>query len=141
MTDSFAHRPYARWAHIALRIFASMTIMQHGAQKLFGVLGGTTQAFGTLMWFGGIIEFFGGALVLIGLFTRPAAFILSGMMASAYFMMHAPKGFWSIANGGEPSSLLSFIFLYFAATGAGALSFDYIRSRRNNSDDVLTRKV
>ncbi len=136
MTDSIAHHPYARWAHIALRIFASMTIMQHGAQKLFGVLGGTAQAFGGLMWFGGIIEFVGGAMVLIGLFTRPVAFIVSGMMAAAYFMMHAPKSFWSIMNGGEPASLLSFIFLYFAATGAGALSLDYIRSRRNNSDVV-----
>lgn len=133
MADQFTtHPPYARWAHVLLRIYASLVIMQHGAQKLFGVLGGVPQSVGSLLWFGGIIEFFVAFLVLIGLYARPAAFLVSGMMASAYFMVHFPQGFWPVENGGEPSSLLCFIFLYFAATGAGAYSIDYRRNRANN---------
>jgi putative oxidoreductase len=142
MADLTAHHPpYARWAHVLLRVIASAAFMQHGAQKLFGVLGGTAQAMGTLPWFAGVLEFFGGALVLIGLFTRPVAFILAGEMAVAYFMAHFPQGFWPVQNYGEPAVLFCFIFLYFAATGAGAISLDYIRLRRNRSDDSLTRDM
>lgn len=130
MADSLAPGfPFARWAHVLLRVVASLAIMQHGAQKLFGVLGGVSQPLFSLMGLGGVIEFVGGLMVLIGLFTRPAAFILSGMMASAYFMVHFPQDFFPVLNGGEPSMLFCFIFLYFAATGAGAFSVDYTRAR------------
>ena len=72
MADQFVtHPPYARWAHVLLRVYASMVIMQHGAQKLFGVLGGEVQSVGSLLWFGGIIEFFVAFLVLIGAATIP----------------------------------------------------------------------
>jgi putative oxidoreductase len=136
MSDLFAqHPPYARWAHVLLRIFAGAIIMQHGAQKLFGLLGGmggtgASAHMGTLMWVGGIIEFFGGLLVLIGLFTRVAAFLLAGMMATAYFTVHVERAFWPIINHGELALTLCFVFLYLASTGAGAVSFDYARARR-----------
>ena len=71
----------------------------------------------------------GGRLFLLGLFTRPVAFILSGMMAIAYFMAHAPKSFFPVVNGGEPAMLYAFIFLFFAAAGAGSWSLDALRSR------------
>lgn len=136
MSDLFAnHPPYARWAHILLRIFAGALVMQHGAQKLLGLFGGVdgagaTAAVGTIAWFGGWIELVAGTLVLVGLFTRPAAFILSGELAVAYFTVHAKRGFWPIINKGELAVSLCFIFLYLAATGAGAFSLDYIRTRK-----------
>ncbi len=109
--------------------------MQHGAQKLVGILGGIdgaghTATLGTLAWVAGIIELIGGALVFVGLFTRPVAFIIAGELAVAYFMVHAPRDFWPIVNKGELAVALCFIFLYLAATGAGAFSLDYIRTRR-----------
>jgi putative oxidoreductase len=101
--------------------------MFHGAQKLFGAFGGMgghgATAF-TLFWFAGILEFFGGLLILLGLLTRPVAFILCGEMAVAYFMVHAPGGFWPIQNKGELAVLYCFIFLYLAAAGPGPLSLD-----------------
>lgn len=139
MTDLFAHHPpYARWAHVLLRLFAGAIIMQHGSQKLFGLLGGMGGAgevahIGTLLWFGGIIEFFGGLLVFVGLFTRIAAFLLAGELAVAYFTVHFQRGFWPILNHGELAVALCFIFLYLAATGAGAISLDYIMARRRPS--------
>jgi putative oxidoreductase len=79
----------------------------------------------------GILEFFGGLLIVLGLFTRPVAFILSGQMAVAYFMVHAKQGFWPINNHGELAVLYCFVFLYFAAAGAGPLSLDYLIRRKN----------
>lgn len=132
MTDHpLQHPPYARWAHILLRLFAGALFAQHGAQKLFGVLQSPmTAPIGSQFWFAGIIEFFGGLLLILGLFTRPAAFIAAGEMAFAYFTVHIKQGFWPILNKGEPAILFCFTFLYFAATGAGAFSLDYLRSRR-----------
>lgn len=132
MTDhALQHPPYARWAHILLRLFTGAIIAQHGAQKLFGVLDSPMVAqVGTLFWFAGIIELFGGILLILGLCTRPVAFIVSGEMAVAYFMNHFPHGFWPVLNKGELAVLLCFNFLYFAATGAGAFSFDYLLARR-----------
>ena len=142
MADLTAHHPpYARWAHVLLRVVASAAFMQHGAQKLFGVLGATAVPTGSLPWIAGVIEIVGGALVLIGLFTRPVAFLLAGEMAVAYFMAHAPNSFWPAVNKGELTVLYCFIFLYFSATGAGAVSLDYIRLRRNRSEDSVTRVV
>jgi putative oxidoreductase len=115
-----------------LRIIAAFLFMQHGAQKLFGFLarqpGGTAPLF-SMMGFAGILEFFGGLLILLGLFTRPVAFVLSGQMAVAYFMTHAPNGFWTLRNGGELAVLYCFLFLYLSAVGGGAWSLDSLWRR------------
>lgn len=118
----------------ALRIASSFMLMTHGAQKLFGWLGGmggsgATAQFPALPWFAGVIEFFGGLLVLVGLFTRPVAFLISGELAVAYFMVHAPMGFWPVLNHGEPAALFSFIFLAISAFGAGPWSLDRMLRR------------
>jgi putative oxidoreductase len=138
MPELFAHHPpYARWAHVLLRLFAGAIIAQHGAQKLFGVLGGLGGTPGAAapflhqFWFAGVIELFGGILLILGLFTRVAGFIMSGEMAVAYFTVHAHNGFWPIQNKGELAVTLCFVFLYFAATGAGAVSLDYLLARRS----------
>jgi len=81
------------------------------------------------MWTAGIIEVAGGALLLLGLFTRPVAFILSGEMAFAYFMAHHPRNFWPILNNGEITVLFCFLFLYLSAAGGGALSADRLRGK------------
>lgn len=131
MSDPLTQHPrHSQWAHAALRVFAGAVIMQHGTQKLFGAFGGHIAAMGTLQWSGGMIETIGGALVIIGLFTRVAAFIMAGEMAVAYFMFHAPRGFWPVINHGEVPVLLCFIFLYLAATGPGPFSLDWARTRR-----------
>ena len=83
---------------------------------------------GSLFGIGGILEIVGGALIVLGLFTRPVAFVLAGMMAVAYFMFHAPAGFYPIVNGGELAVLYCFIFLFFAAQGPGSLSLDARRA-------------
>lgn len=110
-----------------LRIITGFLFMAHGAQKLFGFLappGAPSAAMGSLIWVAGVLEFFGGLLFLIGLFTRPVAFILSGLMAVAYFMAHAPGGFWPLQNKGETAVLYCFVFLFFAAAGGGVWSVD-----------------
>lgn len=112
-----------------LRIVAGFLFMQHGAQKLFGLLGGTQVQLVSLMGFAGILEFFGGLLILIGLATRPVAFILSGQMAFAYFMVHSHANFWPILNGGDLAVLFCFLFLYLSAAGAGPWSVDQIIKR------------
>jgi len=115
-----------------LRIVTAFLFMQHGAQKLFGLLGGFRGGppeFLSLSWFSGVFEFFGGLLLLLGLFTRPVAFILSGMMAVAYFKVHAPRGFWTIQNTGELAALYCFVFLYLSAAGGGPWSLDSIWRR------------
>ncbi len=120
-----------------LRVVAGFLFMHHGGQKLFGWFGGmpggaTAQAF-TQPWIGGVLEFFGGLLLLLGLFTRPAAFVISGEMAVAYFEFHQPGGLLPIQNHGEPAVLYTFIFLFFAAHGGGEWSLDALRARRKNA--------
>ena len=110
-----------------LRIIAGLAFAQHGAQKLFGLLGGQAVELTSQRGLAGIIEFVGGIMIAIGLFTGPVAFLASGEMAWAYFQQHAPRGFWPIQNGGELAVLYCFIFLYFAAVGSGKLSIDAIR--------------
>jgi len=105
-----------------MRIAAGLLFACHGAQKLFGLFGGTGAASGTLITIAGIIEFFGGALIALGLWAGFAAFIASGQMAAAYFMVHASGGFWPIVNQGELAVLYCFVFLYIAAKGSGSLS-------------------
>ena len=115
-----------------LRIVAALLLMQHGAQKLFGFLAqpqAPRPGLFSMIGVAGVLEFFGGLLLLIGLFTRPVAFILSGMLAVAYFMVHAPQGFWPILNRGELAALYSFLFLYLAVAGGGAWSIDRLWRR------------
>jgi putative oxidoreductase len=102
-----------------LRIVAGQLIAQHGAQKLFGVLGGKAVPLASQSGLAGLIEFVGGLLIAIGLFTPIAAFIASGQMAAAYFIAHAHQGFWPILNRGELAALYCFVFLYIAFRGAG----------------------
>src|SRR5215210_9184200 len=138
--DSFQSKWAPRLLSL-LRIVAAFLLMQHGAQKVLGVLiptpaPGAPSSHGTfsllsLMGVAGILEFLGGLFVLLGLFTRPAAFILSGLLAVAYFLSHAPQGFWPILNRGELAALYSFIFLYLAVAGGGAWSIDRLLQRSN----------
>ena len=111
-----------------LRVVTGLLLMQHGAQKLFGFPAGPnaqpTPPLVSTMGFVGVLEFFGGLLFLAGLFTRPVAFILSGLLAVAYFMAHAPQGFWPVLNRGELAALYSWVFLYFAVAGGGPWSLD-----------------
>lgn len=118
-----------------LRIVAGFLFWAHGAQKLFGILGRDTPVeFFTLMGLAGILETVGGVLLVLGLFTRPVAFILSGQMAWAYFSVHAPQGFWPIQNNGELAALYAFVFLYLAARGGGDFSIDgVIRLRKDRT--------
>lgn len=132
---------YQRLPLALLRIVAAAVMMQHGVQKLFGLLGGVDGHGGTvaiMSQFGvaGILETFVALLVLVGLFTRPAAFILSGEMAVAFFQMHFPRAFWPVQNGGETPVLLCFIFLFFAAFGAGSFSLDALLSRKVEPDST-----
>ena len=106
------------------RVVIGFLFACHGAQKLFGVLGGQRMLGNPLMLAAGILEFFGGSLIALGLFTRPVAFLLSGEMAVGYFRGHAPHGFFPIVNHGELAVLYCFIFLYMATRGAGPLSLD-----------------
>src|SRR5690348_8583517 len=109
-----------------LRIVAGFMFMLHGAQKLLGFpapFPSHIELF-SLLGLAGILELFGGALVMIGLFTRPVAFILAGEMAFAYFMRHFPRSFWPVVNAGDAAVLYCFVFLYIAAAGAGPWSID-----------------
>ncbi|MDI1310145.1 MAG: DoxX family protein [Methylotenera sp.] len=120
----------SKWAPYILgilRIITGFLFLQHGSAKLLGMphiamFDGLQLV--SLMGLAGVLELVGGTLVMIGLFTRPAAFILSGQMAVAYFMAHAPGGFLPILNQGELAVMFSFVFLYFSAAGSGAFSLD-----------------
>src|SRR5919112_469826 len=129
--DSF----YSTWGPrllSVLRIVAGFLLMQHGMQKLLGLPApmptGTVPLL-SLFGFVGVLELGGGLLLLLGLFTRPAAFILSGELAAAYFMAHAPQGFWPLLNQGELAALYSFLFLYLAVAGGGAWALDRLLRR------------
>jgi putative oxidoreductase len=116
-----------------LRIAAASVYVAHGTQKLFGVPGHPFHApvfAATLLFAAGVIETVGGTLMLLGLFTRPVAFVLSGQMAFAYFTQHAPGGTWPILNGGELAVLYCFIWLFFCVAGPGPISLDALRGRR-----------
>lgn len=107
------------------RILFGVMLTSHGAQKALGAFGGVpagTPAF--IVWVAGSIELVGGMLIAVGLLTRPAAFLVSGLLASAYFMAHAPRGFWPIQNGGELAIIYCWVSLYLAAQGPGAFALD-----------------
>lgn len=111
-----------------LRIVAAILFIEHGTQKLFGFperMGGmAAPEMFSLMWWAGALEVVGGALLLLGLFTRPVAFLLSGQMAFAYWMAHAPKAIYPVHNGGDAAILFCFLFLYFVFSGPGVWSLD-----------------
>jgi putative oxidoreductase len=113
-----------------LRIVAALLFIEHGSAKLFGFpdvpMFENLDLF-SLLGLAGVLEFFGGLLLLVGLFTRPVAFILSGEMAFAYFMAHAPRDFFPVINEGDAAILYCFIFLYIAIVGGGVWSVDYAR--------------
>lgn len=114
-----------------LRIMAALIFLSHGSQKLFGFpTAEFTLAAFTLPWIAGVLELLGGALLALGLFTRPVAFVLSGMMAVAYFIAHAPQSFFPALNGGDAAILYSFVFLYLVFAGPGPWSIDALRVRR-----------
>ena len=127
--------PASKWSswgpqlQSVLRIVAAALFILAGTTKLFAFPTGVPPAGGTVplvsqAGFGAVLEVFGGGLLLLGLFTRPVAFLLAGEMAVAYFQFHAPKGFWPGVNGGLPAVLFCFIWLYFSAAGAGPWSLD-----------------
>lgn len=118
----------------ALRIMSGLLFVAHGTTKLFGwppteMFAQAPETF-TLIWFAGVIELVGGALIALGLFTRPAAFICSGQMAAAYFIAHAPQATFPVQNGGDASILFCFVFLYIAAAGPGAWAVDGLISKK-----------
>ncbi|MGF9564072.1 DoxX family protein [Neorhizobium sp. JUb45] len=116
---------YRPQALAVLRIIAALLFIEHGTMKLFGFPAAMGEgALPPLMLVAALLEVVGGALLVIGLFTRPVAFILAGQMAVAYFMAHASKGFWPALNGGEPAILFCFIFLYLVCAGPGAWAVD-----------------
>jgi putative oxidoreductase len=117
-----------------LRVVVGLLFLQHGGMKIFDWFGGLPAGHPALLsqyWIAGVLEFYGGLAILLGLFTRPVAIILSGEMAVAYFLSHHPKGFWPIQNRGELAVLFCFIFLFLAAHGGGDWSIDSLLRREN----------
>ena len=120
----------ALWAPRVLSIVAALIFFEHGTQKLLGFPAHPNPpAVLSLSWTAGLLELVGGALLLVGFYTRPVAFILSGEMAFAYFIGHAPRGFFPVLNGGDAAILYCFVFLYFVFSGPGPWSLDAMRER------------
>jgi putative oxidoreductase len=118
-----------------LRIVAAVMFILAGTTKLFAFPAGIPPNGGTVslmseLGIGAVLEVFGGALLVLGLFTRPVAFLLSGEMAVAYFQFHFPHNFWPVINGGVPAVLYCFLWLYFSAAGAGPWSLDTYRASK-----------
>lgn len=140
MNDSNLASRWRSWAPYLLslvRIVLAFVFMQFGTAKLFGfpapvMPGGGTAPLTSLAGIASVLETFGGFFLLLGLFTRPVAFLLSGEMAVAYFYGHAPQGFWTVLNQGAPAVLFCFIFLYMSAAGGGPWSVDALWSRHQS---------
>jgi putative oxidoreductase len=121
---------------LALRVISALVLFEHSTVRAFGFPTNPDRPFRgapdpfTRPWFATVLELVGGTLIILGLFTRPASFVLSGLMAFAYFIAHAPEHFFPIINRGEPAVLLCFIFLYLAANGAGPYALDAVLGRR-----------
>lgn len=128
---------WSRWSPYVLslvRIVVALMFFEHGLSRLFGFPQPLpTPTLFSLYWFAGAIEFAGGALLLVGLATRAAAFVMSGEMAFAYFISHAPHSFFPILNRGDSAILYCFVFLYFVFAGGGPWSLDAWLSRRQTS--------
>ncbi|MEQ1942847.1 DoxX family protein [Mesorhizobium sp. VNQ89] len=122
-------QPWAPHILSILRILAAATFLTHGTMKLFGWPAPFPYPLNGLLYTAAILEVVGGLLLVIGLFSRPVAFILSGLMAFAYFLGHASGGFFPALNGGEPALLFCFVFLYIAAAGPGPWSLDAAQGR------------
>ena len=112
-----------------LRVVSALIFMAHGTQKLLGFPAAPNSgpAMFSLPWTAGLFELIGGILLAMGLFTRPVAFVLSGVMASAYWIAHAPRSAFPVLNGGDAAILYCFVFLYLAVAGGGAWSLDNVR--------------
>ena len=121
-----ALQPYAIGV---LRIVAGLLYFEHGTQKLFGFPIPGPETLSTLPLISGLLEVIGGALIILGLFTRPVAVVLSGHMAFAYWLAHAPQGAFPVGNGGDAAILFCFVFLLLVTTGSGAFSLDNRRDR------------
>lgn len=132
------------WLLSILRVVSAFLFLLHGSQKLFGFPGGGPpqliefdKLWSVVPGLAGTLEFFGGLLLLVGFATRPVAFILSGMMAFAYFMAHAPGSFWPVLNRGDAAILFCFVFLYLSGMGPGPFSVDHLivrgRTRRSRT--------
>lgn len=114
-----------------LRIMTGLLFLAHGTQKLLGFPAAEwSPPFLSIFWFAGVLELVGGILIILGLFTRPTAFILSGLMAFAYFIGHAGESFFPVNNGGDAAILYCFIFLYLVFAGAGSISLDAKRLKQ-----------
>jgi putative oxidoreductase len=117
-------RPYEPHLYAAMRAVTGFLFLWHGMQKVVGIPGGQPEAPAFVLWTAGPIELIGGVLVMIGLFTRPAAFVSSGLMAFAYWMAHGMNALLPVQNQGELAVLYCFVFLYIAARGGGRFSID-----------------
>jgi putative oxidoreductase len=131
-----AIRSWEPYTRSVLRIVAGLTYSLHGYQKMFGLFGGmggtgAKPPFLSLLWTAGVIETVGGALLILGLFTTPIAFILSGEMAVAYFIRHFPRSPWPIMSGGELAVVYCFLFLYLFTAGPGAWSLDNLLRKKS----------
>jgi putative oxidoreductase len=120
----------ARVTQVLVRMAVGLLFLQHGLQKIFGLLGGfrgqpgATVPLGSLMGVSGVLELVGGLLLVLGFLTRPVALVLAGEMLTAFFLVHFPRGGWPLQNGGELPLLYAAIFLFFAGNGAGPASVD-----------------
>ena len=138
MSDTTLAARWRSWAPYLLsimRIIAAFVFFQVGSAKLFAfpaavMPDGGTAPLASLAGVAGALEVVGGTLLLLGLFTRPVAFLVSGEMAFAYFIGHAPQGFWPVLNGGQPAILYCFIWLYISSAGPGPWSIDALRRRQ-----------
>ncbi len=124
-------KPYTSQLLSVLRIVSGLLLLQHGTTKYLGIPVGPQNNASPMTMGGaaGVFELVGGIMLVLGLFTRPVAFILSGVMAVAYFYAHAPRGIFPILNLGELAALYCFVFLYLAAAGGGAWSLDRMQKR------------
>jgi putative oxidoreductase len=125
---------------LALRIVSALVLFEHATAQSFGIPNNPARPFTAApalfsrLWFASWLELIGGTLIVLGLFTRPTAFVLSGLMAFAYFLVHAPVSFFPVVNRGEPAVLLCFVFLYLFAAGAGPYSVDAVLARRGSGE-------
>lgn len=126
MKSKFSLSPWSGQLLSVLRFFSGALMMQHGGQKVLGFPSPSRAPFDLFSKIGvaGLLELVGGLLLMLGLYTRPTAFLLSGLMAFAYFMAHASQGFWPLNNGGELAVLYCFVYLYLAAAGGGPWSLE-----------------
>jgi len=141
MTTDELETVWAPRLRSVLRIVAALIFMEHGTQKLFAFPPSDNpgpEVF-SLLGLSGVLELVGGALLVLGLFTRPVAFVLSGMMAVAYWMAHAPQSFFPVVNGGDAAILYCFVFLYLAAAGGGPWSVDNLRRGSRQDTGVAAR--